>query len=210
METEPATGFLITLEASQDHAGSSVPVISTWLKPKLFDLAAALPVRGGQDPAPRRTHRGELQRSLRGARCIQSADGSATPDSAPHTGLCAGDGTGLALKHLPASRSSAAHRNLCVGGKRNRTDNFDAGSGGNELSGGGWSGENRTDLINHRRHRPSQTSARDTDCVHNSGETFRILKHLSSFAFSAHWVRLGCIRDQFVLGHSLVSRADLL
>ena len=44
------------------------------------DLAAALPVRGGQNLAPRRPHRSELQRSLRGERSVPAADGSAAAD----------------------------------------------------------------------------------------------------------------------------------
>ena len=46
------------------------------------DLAAALPVRGGQDLASRRPHWSELQRSLRGEGRVRAADGSAAPDRA--------------------------------------------------------------------------------------------------------------------------------
>ena len=63
----------------------------------LATCAAPLPVRGGQDLAARRAHGGELRRSLRGERCVRTADGSAAPDRATGAGLRAGDGAGPAL-----------------------------------------------------------------------------------------------------------------
>src|SRR5207247_394223 len=58
------------------------------------DLAAALPIRGRQDLATRWSHRGELQRSLRGEGYVRAADGSVAPDRAARAGLCASDGAG--------------------------------------------------------------------------------------------------------------------
>ena len=42
--------------------------------------------------ATRRSHRGELQRPLRGEGYVRAADGSAAPDRAARAELCAGDG----------------------------------------------------------------------------------------------------------------------
>ena len=70
------------------------------------DLAAALPIRGGQDLAARGPHWGELQRSLRGEGCVRAVDGSAAPDCAARAGLCAGDGPGPALNVAPPGLSA--------------------------------------------------------------------------------------------------------
>ena len=62
---------------------------------------APLPVRGGQDLAPRRPHGGELQRSVPGEGNVRAADGPVAPDCATWPGLRAGDGAGLTLKRPP-------------------------------------------------------------------------------------------------------------
>jgi len=99
------------------------------------DLAAALPVRGRQDLAPRRAHRGELQRSVRGEGRVRAANGAAAPDRAARAGLCAGDGAAAALIGT-ADPGRAVHRILCTASKRNGASNFGAGLGGIGLSGG--------------------------------------------------------------------------
>ena len=101
------------------------------------DRAAALPVRGRQDLAPRRPHRGELQRSLRGEGRVRAADGSAAPDRAARgratrRSCC----RPCADQDAPPALRAAVHRNLCTACKRNGARNFGAGLGGNGLSGG--------------------------------------------------------------------------
>ena len=110
-------------------------------------FAVTLPVRGCQDLAPRRSHRGELRRSLRGEGCVQSADGPAAPDRRVRTALCAGDDASPALITTPADHSNVVHRNLCTASKRNGTGNFGAELSGNRLWGGRCRNEKRTDLI---------------------------------------------------------------
>jgi hypothetical protein len=84
-------------------------------------------------------------------------------------GPCASDGPGVALKNIRAGPSSAVHRTLCAGGKRNGASDFDAGLGGSGVSGGRWTNANRTDLLNSGRHQPSAAGARNARRVHNSG-----------------------------------------
>src|ERR1019366_6999307 len=62
------------------------------------DLAAAVPLRGRQNLAPCRPHRGELQRSLRGERSIPATDGSAAKDYAARIRLRAGNVASVAPK----------------------------------------------------------------------------------------------------------------
>src|ERR1035437_10092459 len=66
------------------------------------DRTAPLPVRGRQDLATRRSHRGELQRSLRGEGSVRAADGPAAKDWAARIRLRAGDAASPALKTIPA------------------------------------------------------------------------------------------------------------
>src|SRR5208283_1822674 len=73
----------------------------------------------------------------RGERRVRAADGPAAPNCAARAGLWTGDGAGPALRSAPAGASSAVHRNLCAGGKRNEVSNFGGGSGGKDL----WEGD---------------------------------------------------------------------
>ena len=61
------------------------------------------------------------------------------------------------------------HRKLCAADKRNEVRDFGAGFGENGLSGGRCNSKNRTDSLNYGRHQPSETGARNTGAVHNSG-----------------------------------------
>ena len=62
------------------------------------------------------------------------------------------------------------HRNLCAACKSNEASNFGANFGGIGFSGGDEAATIDLTLINHARHQPSGTNARNADSVHNPGD----------------------------------------
>src|ERR1019366_9570602 len=89
-------------------------------------------------------------------------------EEVPETGWSEGV---VMLIGCPAGPSAGVHRNLCAAGKRNEVRDFGVGFGENGLSRGRCNSENRTDSLNYGRHQPSETGARNTKAVHNSGYT---------------------------------------